>query len=436
MKAEWLERIVRLAVMCCLAAVLFIAMSCSQPPQVVPSPVATAPPTVPSGGATASVPTTAAAEEGVSLAHLSLHLVPVWRGLKQPVLVTNAGDGSGRIFVAQQNGIVLESVSGSPRRQPYLDLSSLVTDSGEQGLLGMAFSPGFASNGRVYLDYIDRSGNTVVARYVADNPGSLTPSWRSQVILSVAQPYPNHNGGGIAFGPDGMLYVGTGDGGSEGDPDHIGQNLSTLLAKILRIDTGDATASAAPPPSTYRVPAGNPFVGRRGARPETWSYGLRNPWRFSFDASGGALWIGDVGQNLWEEVDYAPVGVGGQNWGWSLWEGDHRYPPGASAIGRSTLSFPILEYAHPFGETVVGGYVYRGAKQPALIGTYLYADYIKGWIGAIRLNSSAGERLSRPESAVVLRTSGHPSSFGVDEDGELYICDYGGTVYHVTAASR
>ncbi len=248
------------------------------------------------------------------------------------------------------------------------------------------------------------------------------------------QPYANHNGGGLQFGPDRMLYVGMGDGGSGGDPQGRAQDRRELLGKMLRLDVGEA--GSAPPDGRYAVPADNPFVGDASTRPEIWSLGLRNPWRYSFDASGGALWIGDVGQNEWEEIDYAPAATGGQNWGWNLWEGDHRYPAGAPDISRNGFTFPVLEYPHPTGESVTGGYVYRGSRYPALVGTYLYADFTKGWIGGIRLDSADGRPLEKPEERVLAQTRTQPSSFGVDEDGELYLVDYNGVVWSVTAAAK
>jgi len=418
---------------------MLLLAACGAPPEVVQSPTATVTPSkTPTPGASpTSTPATApAAPQGVSLDHLKLALKPVVVGLTQPIALVSPNDGSDRIFIAQQTGVVAEMVRGKVLSRHYLDLSGLVIDQGEQGLLGIAFSPGFATNGRVYVNYIDHNGDTEIVRYTADKPASTSPKWVSrQVVLRIAQPYANHNGGNLVFGPDGMLYIGVGDGGSERDPQHRGQDLSTLLGKMLRIDTGDATSSATSP-GTYRIPADNPFVGRSGARPEIWSYGLRNPWRYSFDASTGALWIGDVGQDAWEEVDYQPPGAGGQNWGWSLWEGNHRFPPGAPSISRAGFSFPIVEYSHPFGETVVGGYVYRGAAYPALRGTYLYADYIKGWVGGVRVTSPTGAPLASPQSRVLTRTGGRPSSFGVDRAGDLYLLDYGGTIYRVTATTR
>ncbi|NTW28486.1 MAG: PQQ-dependent sugar dehydrogenase [Coriobacteriia bacterium] len=380
---------------------------------------------------TSTVAPTNPAQPAVDLDHLSLTLEPLWRGLDQPVYLTNAGDGSGRLFVAEQTGAIKEIANGTVQLAAYLDLSGLVSTGGERGLLGMAFSPHFATDGRLYVNYTDTQGNTVIARYTADSPSSLTPRWSEpQVILKVVQPYANHNGGCLQFGPDGMLYIGMGDGGSAGDPQRRAQDLGSLLGKMLRIDVSASSGSVA-----YSLPADNPFVATSGARGEIWSLGLRNPWRFSFDSSTGALWIGDVGQNAWEEIDYAPKGASGQNWGWNLWEGNHPYPAGASP-SEAGFSFPVLDYPHPTGESVIGGYVYRGGDYPAMVGTYLYADYINGWIGGVRLTAPDGTALATPEVATLLQTSTHPASFGVDERGELYLVDHDGTIWAVNGASK
>jgi glucose/arabinose dehydrogenase len=363
------------------------------------------------------------------LAHLHVAIQPAWGGFASPVYVTNAADGSGRLFVVEQGGTVQVIRDGRVLGSAYLDLRAIVTFGGERGLLGMAFAPNFKTNGHVYVDYTDLQGNTVIARYTAANPASDNPAWGPpQTVLHIDQPYTNHKGGCLQFGPDGLLYIGMGDGGSEGDPDKRGQNTQTLLAKMLRVDVEGPNAG-----TTYAIPSGQPV--KPGWAPEIWMNGLRNPWRFSFDASGGALWIGDVGQNLWEEIDVAPAGVGGQNWGWSVWEGDHPYPPGSSP-SRAGFSFPIFDYPHPQGEAVTGGYVYHGSRYPALVGTYLFADYIKGWIGGIRMAAPDGSPLPSPAEATLLQTRASPSSFGVDESGELYLVDYGGTVYRITAQAR
>ena len=375
------------------------------------------------GAANATGPTPAA-----DLAHLALTLQPEWRGFSSPLYLTNAGDGSGRVFVVEQGGTVRVIRDGRAAQAPYLDVSGLVSYGGERGLLGMAFAPDFKSSGHVYIDYTDTSGNTVVARYTAPDPASDSPTWgKPQRLLHITQPYANHNGGCLQFGPDGMLYVGMGDGGSAGDPGNRAQNPRVLLGKMLRIDVESAAAKGG-----YAIPPGQP--AKAGWAPEVWMIGLRNPWRYSFDASGGALWIGDVGQDAWEEIDVAPAGSSDQNWGWNLWEGDHPYPPGATP-SHAGFTFPIFDYPHPEGETVTGGYVYRGSRQPALAGTYLFADYLKGWIGGIRTTAPDGSPLAAAQEAKLLQTSTRPSSFGVDEARELYLVDYGGTVYHI-AASR
>jgi glucose/arabinose dehydrogenase len=238
----------------------------------------------------------------------------------------------------------------------------------------------------------------------------------------------------VQFGPDKMLYIGMGDGGSAGDPQGRAQNPGSRLGKLLRIDTGD-TGSAPSRPNGFAVPSDNPFVNRQGYLPEIWALGVRNPWRFSFDAKSGAMWIGDVGQDAWEEIDFAEAGTGGQNWGWDRWEGNHPYPASATPP-RAGFTFPVAEYPHPQGESVTGGYVYRGTKQPILVGTYLYADFIKGWLGGVRLDSPDGTPRAAPEDQVLLQTSTKPSSFGVDEDNELYLVDYQGTIWLVVASAK
>ncbi len=388
--------------------------------------------TVETQPATESVPPSAGP---AALANLDLKLVKRWSGFSEPVYLTNAGDGSGRLFVVEQGGLVKVIADGSVLDRPYLDVRDLVSAGGERGLLSVAFAPDFKANGRLYVNYTDVDGDTRVARYTAPDPASNEPAWGAPTeVLSVKQPYANHNGGGLQFGPDRMLYVGTGDGGSGGDPQERAQNRRELLGKMLRLDVGEA--GPAPPNGRYAIPADNPFVGDASVRPEIWALGLRNPWRYSFDTSGGALWIGDVGQNQWEEIDYAPAATGGQNWGWNLWEGDHRYPAGAPDISRDGFTFPVLEYPHPTGDSVTGGYVYRGTRYPALVGTYLYADFTRGWIGGIRLHSADGSPLKQPEKRVLAETRTQPSSFGVDEAGELYLVDYNGVIWSVTASAR
>ncbi len=330
-------------------------------------------------------------------------------GLDRPIYLAHAGDGSGRLFLVEKVGTIRVLKDGALLPDPFLDIRDRTKTTGnEQGLLGLAFDPDYATNGRFYVNYIDLNGNTVVARYgvSSDNPDRADPA--SEVaILHVDQPYPNHNGGDLVFGPDGYLYLGLGDGGSAGDPQGNGQRLDTLLGKILRIDVrGDA----------YAIPPDNPFAGRQDARPEIWAYGLRNPWRFSFDRSTGDLYIGDVGQDAYEEIDFQPAGSpGGQNYGWNIMEGLHPYQGGDT----NGMILPVAEYPHTSGNcSVTGGYVYRGGKISALQGTYVFGDYCTGMSWVLR-RFPDGWR-----SAEWFGMKISISSFGEDEAGELYVLDY------------
>jgi glucose/arabinose dehydrogenase len=295
-----------------------------------------------------------------------------------------------------------------------LDLTSQVSLGGEQGLLGVAFSP---DGGDVYVNYTDTNGDTHVTGNAMGDRQADTTTRRD--VLFVEQPYANHNGGNLAFGPDGYLYIGLGDGGSGGDPQGNGQSLSTLLGKMLRIDPtpfGDRP---------YRIPADNPFVDRAGARPEIWAYGLRNPWRYSFDRRSGDLWIGDVGQSAWEEVDLQPsASAGGENYGWNLMEGDHLYGGGAPPAQAVP---PVYEYSHDGGGCVVtGGYVYRGESLPDLYGAYVFADYCAGGLEALRLKDGrvVDQRALGPVVSSI-------SSFGEDAQGELYAMSLDGGLYRL-----
>ncbi|GAB4484334.1 MAG: PQQ-dependent sugar dehydrogenase [Anaerolineales bacterium] len=340
--------------------------------------------------------------------------VEVASGLNHPTVIAAAGDGLGRLFLVEQRGLIRIWQNGQLLPDPFLDIHEIVGSGGsEQGLLGLAFSPNFSRNGFFYVDFTDTDGNTRLVRYArsAENPNRADANSRLD-LLKISQPYENHNGGALAFGPDAFLYVGVGDGGSGGDPLGNGQSLNTLLGKILRLDVD----SAAP----YAVPADNPFGG------EIWAYGLRNPWKFSFDPATGDLFIGDVGQGDWEEVDYLPAGApGGANFGWSLMEGTHPFNGADSA----ELTAPVAEYSHSEGCSVTGGVVYRGAL-PAWQGVYLYGDFCSGTIwGLLR---SGDTWLNAP----LYQTSFGISTFGQDESGEVYLADYSaGRIYRLEAAN-
>jgi uncharacterized repeat protein (TIGR01451 family) len=351
--------------------------------------------------------------EGAGTLQISVDQVAA-SGLDHPVFVTNAGDSSKRLFVIEQPGQIKILQNGQVLSVPFIDIRSKVSYGGERGLLGLAFHPGYKTNGYFYVDYTRLSdGATVIERYQVSSNPNVASMASAYTLLVIPQPYSNHNGGNLAFGPDGKLYIGMGDGGSGGDPQNNAQNINSLLGKILRIDVD----SAAP----YGIPADNPFVGKAGAD-EIWAYGVRNPWRYSFDRQTGDMLIGDVGQNLWEEIDYQPAGVGGLNYGWRCYEGMHTYNLNPPCSG--VLTFPIAEYDHSEGQSITGGYVYRGKRFPSMLGTYFYADFAQGKIWAMKKDSTTW---SSP--TLLLDTPYAISSFGEDEEGEIYIADYyGGTL--------
>lgn len=332
--------------------------------------------------------------------------------LNAPLALTHAGDGSGRLFVAEQGGRIVSLNADGNDPTSFLDISSLIVSGGEQGLLGLAFHPEFEENGRFFVNYTDRAGDTIIAEYkAAPSDASEADPSSARVLLRVDQPYSNHNGGHLAFGPDGYLYIALGDGGSGGDPHENGQDLSTLLGKILRIDVDGQSAG------DYRIPPDNPFVGQSDARPEIWAFGLRNPWRFSFDRATGQIWIGDVGQIALEEINRARGGEGGLNFGWNDMEGSACYEP-SDDCDRDGRVLPVTEYSHDFGCSVTGGYVYRGEREPFLSGGYFFGDYCSGTIWAVAVDAPIG---SRPIQ--MLQTEASISSFGEDEAGELYLTD-------------
>jgi glucose/arabinose dehydrogenase len=362
--------------------------------------------------------------------HVRLDLRTIVGGLSQPVGVTNANDGSGRLFVIEQGGLIRIVKDGSVLEQPFLDIHSLVSCCGEQGLLGLAFAPDFgADGGRFFIDYTDQKGDTAIAE-VTVGAGSPNVADRSslRVLLHIAQPFSNHNGGGLAFGPDGFLYIAMGDGGSGGDPQGNGQRRDTLLGKLLRIDV----LSQRPAGQEYVVPSDNPFAEGGASRPEIWAYGLRNPWRFSFDRETGDLWIGDVGQGSYEEIDRAFVGEGrGANYGWNAMEGNHCFGNGGCIA--EDYAAPIAEYNHSRGDcAVIGGYVYRGEAYPSLLGGYVFGDECSGTIRGL-----VADGPDRQKPVTLLDTKHVISSFGEDEAGELYLTDLSsGELLQVVATAR
>ncbi|MCX5661864.1 MAG: PQQ-dependent sugar dehydrogenase [Planctomycetota bacterium] len=326
-------------------------------------------------------------------------------------------DGSDRIVVVQQSGqisLIDNDPKATPR--PMADLRDRIRAGGEEGLLGLAFHPDFKRNRQLFLHFtaIDMPRRGIIARFTMDPSLQRIDPASQEILLTIPQPYSNHNGGMIAFGPDGMLYIGLGDGGNGGDPHNNGQNKNTLLGKILRIDVDKPEAGRA-----YAIPADNPFVGQPGVRGEIWALGLRNPWRFSFDRKTGDLWAGDVGQNLWEEIDLIKKG---ENYGWNVFEGSRPFrAPGVADAGPFTP--PIVDYSHNAGVCVTGGYVYRGKKIPALEGAYLYGDFGRGTIWAIHYEPG------KPVKPMVLGNVPALASFGEDRDGEVYIVSLQGTIF-------
>jgi glucose/arabinose dehydrogenase len=348
-------------------------------------------------------------------------LEPVATGLNNPLYLTAPPGDTNRLFIVEQAGTIRIVKGGTLLPDPFLDIADRVSTGGERGLFALAFDPGYASNGRFVVHYTDSNGNTRLSVFhVSADPDRADPASET-VVLTAQQPFSNHNGGQILFGPDGYLYLGLGDGGGGGDPQGNGQKLSDRLADILRLDLSSGTSAVAP--------ADNPFVGRAGAEPGVWSYGLRNPWRFSFDRATGDLYIADVGENAWEEVDLATAASGagkGVNYGWNLMEGRHCYV--TSPCDTTGLAMPVLEYDHGQGCSITGGYVYRGAAIPALQGHYFYGDYCGGWVRSFRIED--GQAVDQAQWPT-LAPGGPVLSFGEDQAGELYVLSGNGTVLRI-----
>jgi len=389
-----------LAVVACV--VLMAACSEESPPSNDPAA------STPSTPADAPTPTETEADREARFraGAVDLELTGLVDGLEAPLLVTNASDGSDRLFVVEQVGRIRVVVDGELRPEPYLDLSDRIQAGGEQGLLGLAFHPNFERNGRFFVNYTNTAGTTVVSEFKTRPSADQAPD-DERTLLTIEQPYANHNGGHLAFGPDGYLYIATGDGGSGGDPHNNGQRVDTLLGKLLRIDIdrGDP----------YGIPRDNPFADG-GGEPEIWAYGLRNPWRFSFDQ--GRIWIADVGQDSLEEVNRRRADEAGVNYGWNVMEGSDCY---GSDCDRSGLVKPVTEYGHDDGCSITGGHVYRGDDFPDMRGGYFFSDYCSGMIWAF-----PAEATQRQNPIEMVASGMSISSFGEDEDGELYVTDLGG----------
>ncbi len=343
-------------------------------------------------------------------------------GFSNPVDIQNAGDD--RLFIVEKNGVIkILNADATINPIPFLNISSLVSSGGERGLLGLAFHPDYSNNGFFFVNYTDNSGDTQISRFSVDgsNPDIADPSSEFQII-DIDQPFTNHNGGCIAFGPDGYLYIGMGDGGSGGDPGNRAQTLSVLLGKLLRIDIDNTSGG-----NNYDIPPGNPFVGDPNALDEIWAYGLRNPWRFSFDSDTGDLWIGDVGQNTTEEIDHVASTEAGLNYGWRCYEGSQPFNT-AGCPPMSEMTFPVAEYPLPSGCfcSITGGYVYRGSVYSDISGLYFFADAGDGRIGTVDTDENLTFHGSFGGSWV---------SFGEDINSELYIADIGGSIYKIVGGT-
>jgi len=345
-------------------------------------------------------------------------------GLDSPVALAVPQGELERLFIVEQPGRIRVIERGAVSEVPFLDLTDRVVAGGERGLLGLAFHPAFAENRRLFVNYTGSGGQTRVSEFrVSDDTERADPA-SERIVLTVAQPFSNHNGGDLAFGPDGMLYIALGDGGSADDPRGHGQNLGTPLGSVLRIDVDGA--------EPFEVPADNPFVSRVDAFPAIWAYGLRNPWRMSFDRETGDLYIGDVGQNRVEEID---VGLaarhGGENYGWNITEGSLCFEPPSGCSGEG-ITPPVLEYGHDQGCSVTGGVVYRGCRMPGYHGSYFYGDFCSALIRSFHLQDGAVvDHIDWTEDLSRAADIENISAFGVDAEGEIYVLSLGGSIFKI-----
>jgi glucose/arabinose dehydrogenase len=361
-----------------------------------------------------------AAAESAPAPASGLTLERVASGLQDPLYVT-APPGDPRLFVVEQPGRIRIIREGRLLPTPFLDLTDRVRSGGERGLLSVAFHPRYAANGFLFVDYTDLRGDTRVERYAVSRDRDRADPSSGHLVLKVGQPFANHNGGLVLFGPDGMLYVGMGDGGAGGDPFGNGQKRGSLLGKLLRLDVdrGDP----------YAVPRDNPFAGRAGMRGEIWAYGLRNPWRFCFDRVSGLLYIADVGQDLWEEIDVVPARAPGLDYGWNVMEGAHCFR--SERCDTRGRVMPAVEYGRDQGCSITGGFVYRGRNMPALAGHYFYADYCRGWIRSFKYEGGVVSDHREWQGV----EPGQVMSFGEDAAGELYLCSQNGDVFRLAWAA-
>jgi glucose/arabinose dehydrogenase len=392
------------------------------PPSSGAAATATAGTASPPGSAPATAAPSASVAPSAGGDPPAITLEPVAEGLDGPLDVAWRADDPDTLFIVEQVGRIRIVRDGDLTDRPFLDIAGIVNAGGEQGLLGLAFHP--SGDGRFYVYHTALDGSQVVAAYRVDpsDPDRADPDSRTELLV-MDDPFGNHNGGGLAFGPDGFLHIATGDGGGGGDPLDSGRDLGSLLAKVLRIDVDGAPAGDA----RYAIPDDNPFVGEAGVRPEVWLSGLRNPWRIRFDRATGDLWIGDVGQGSIEEIDVARAGVGGLDFGWSVMEGSTCFR--AEDCDPEGLTLPVAEYGHDVGCSVTGGTVYRGADQPALSGFYLFSDYCSGTFWAIDAADDG------PQEPTVVAESGRSiSAIGEDAAGELYATDLGGELLRIVVA--
>jgi glucose/arabinose dehydrogenase len=354
-------------------------------------------------------------------AQTSMRLEQIGGSFSSPVYVTSPS-GDGRLFVVEQSGRIRVIKNGATQSEPFLDIRSRVSSGGERGLLSMAFHPNYRMNGYFFVDFTDSNGDTRVERFkVSANPDIADPQ-SAKLILAIDQPFSNHNGGLVMFGPDGMLYVGMGDGGSGGDPHRNGQSTQVLLGKLLRLDVDKG--------DPYAIPPDNPYANGSGGRPEIWAIGLRNPWRYAFDAPSGLLYIADVGQNELEEIDVISATRAGVNYGWSIMEADQCY--NSSSCNKDGLELPKLTYKHLGSAcSVTGGFVYRGTKIPSLAGHYFYSDYCAGGLRSFKYEDGSATK----QTEWKIDNIGHVVSFGVDSSGEMYIISEGGKIYRLAGVS-